>query len=85
MEIPAQAAPGVRLVRPPDQPGKLNVLVWAVDDKVIVDFGQPIQWAAFTAEQAENLRGDLEYAIRSARMLYVPPSEDDDEDAQDHK
>lgn len=61
-----------RLVRPPDPPDELRVLLTVVDGRIIMDFGRVVQWLAFDAAQAEKLAGELLGAVRNARTLHLP-------------
>ena len=69
-----------KLTRPPDPPGQIRILVSVLDGKVIVDFNQVVQWVGLEPEQVENLIGDLQYAVRSARTLHVVGGTDEQED-----
>lgn len=73
-ETPLDQTGSVRLLRPPDPVGKLQVHTSVVDGRVIADFGRAIWWVGFTPEEADKLGNDLINAARSARMLHVPPS-----------
>lgn len=72
----------VRLTRPPDQPGSLNIYVSTMDTdqgvRIIADFGRAIWWAGFTADEAEKFAQDLLGAARTARTLFVPQGGNDD-------
>ncbi len=59
----------VKLVRPPDPPGQLQVLLTVLDGKIVMDFGRTIQWVALDPAQARKLANELEDAARVATTL----------------
>ena len=72
MEIPlGQVSPGVALVRPADPPGQLRILCTVADGQTIVDLGRPVRWFQLTSEQLGKLIEDLQYCLRTARMLHL--------------
>lgn len=42
-----------------DDEGEIAIAIGKKDDKVILDFGKPIAWIGFTAEQAEQIASSL--------------------------
>ncbi len=59
------------LVNPHAGTGRLAIQLVVADGRVIVDFGQPIQWVGLTPDEAGKLSADLEVAVRYARTLHT--------------
>lgn len=66
----------VKLVRPPDPPGQLAVLLTVIDGEIVMDLGRAVWWVKFSPDQTEKLANEMLAAVRSARTLHVPPGED---------
>lgn len=54
----------------PDDEGELKLAVTAKDGKVVVDFGKPVAWIGFDADQAIELAMTL--ARRAGKVKGVP-------------
>jgi hypothetical protein len=51
----------------PEDEGELRLGITHVDGKVVLDFGKPVAWIGFTAEQAEQIADTLREHAASVR------------------